>query len=52
MRPIRKSDIDYYNTPLMTKFVNDTGKLYNRYQTRLATNVQRRVAKTIKKMRA
>ena len=52
MRPIRKSDIDYYNTPLMTKFLNDTGKLYNRYQTRLATNVQRKVAKTIKKMRS
>jgi len=38
-RPIRKSDIDYFNTPLMTKFVNDVGKLYNRYQTRLESNV-------------
>lgn len=52
MRPIRKKDIDYYNTPLMTKFMTDTGKLYNRYQTRLATNVQRRVSKTVKKMRS
>jgi len=52
MRPIRKKDIDYFNTPMMTKFLNDTGKLYNRYQTRLETSVQRRVAKTIKKMRA
>jgi len=52
MRPIRKKDIDYFNTPMMTKFLNDTGKLYNRYQTRLETSVQRKVAKTIKKMRA
>ena len=31
MRPLTKKDIDYYNTPLMTKFMNDTGKLLNRY---------------------
>jgi len=51
MRRIRKKDIDYKNTPMMVKFLNDIGKLYNRFQTRLDTPVQRKVAKTIKKMR-
>lgn len=52
MRPIRKKDIDFYNAPMMTKFLNDVGLLYNRYQTRLDTKVQRKVAKTVKKMRS
>lgn len=51
MRNISRDDINWKNTPLMTKFLNDTGKLYNRYQTRLPTNTQRKVAKTMKKMR-
>ena len=52
MRTVTKDDIDFKNMPLMVKFLNDTGKLYNRYQTRLESKVQRKVAKTIKKMRA
>jgi len=36
----------------MVNFLNDMGKLNNRYQTRLETNVQRKVSKVIKKMRA
>jgi ribosomal protein S18 len=52
MRKISKSDIDYKNLPMMVNFLNDVGKLNNRYQTRLETNVQRKVAKTVKKMRA
>ena len=51
MRTVTKKDIDFKNMPMMVKFLNDTGKLYNRYQTRLETNVQRKVARTIKKMR-
>jgi len=51
MRPIKKSDIDYKNLPFMVKFLNDVGKMYNRYQTRLESKVQRKVSKTIKKMR-
>ena len=31
MRTIEKKDIDWRNTPMMIKFLNDTGKLYNRY---------------------
>ena len=52
MRKISKSDIDSKNLPMMVNFLNDVGKLNNRYQTRLETNVQRKVAKTVKKMRA
>ena len=35
----------------MTKFLNENGKLFNRYQSRLRTVVHRRVAHTVKKMR-
>lgn len=52
MRKIDKKDIDYKNLPMMTKFLNDIGKLKNRYQTRLDSPVQRKVSRTIKKMRA
>lgn len=31
MRPLRKKDIDPYNTPMIAKFMNDVGRLYNRY---------------------
>ena len=31
MRNISKKDIDWKNTPFMIKFLNGTGKLYNRY---------------------
>ena len=51
MRTISKKDIDWRNTPMMIKFMNDTGKLFNRYQSRLPTSTHRKVAKTIKKMR-
>jgi ribosomal protein S18 len=39
MRTTQKKDIDYKNMPMMVKFLNDTGKLYNRYQTRLESRV-------------
>ena len=52
MRSLSKKDVrDWRNTPLLTKFLNPTGRLYNRYQSRLPTNIQRKVATTIKKMR-
>jgi len=35
----------------MCKFLNESGKLYNRFQTRLPSSVHRKVAKTVKKMR-
>lgn len=39
MRSVEREDIEWRNATLVTKFLNDQGKLYNRYQTRLATNV-------------
>lgn len=40
------------NLPMMTKFLNDIGKIQNRYQTRLESPVQRRASRVIKKMRS
>ena len=51
MRSIDKKDLDWKNTPLITKFVNESGKLFNRYQSRLPTTVHRKIAFTVKKMR-
>ena len=51
MRSIKKKDLDWKNTAFMVKFLNPAGKIYNRYQSRLPTPVQRKVAKTVKKMR-
>ncbi|CDW82874.1 30s ribosomal protein s18 [Stylonychia lemnae] len=51
MRNLRKKDIDWKDTPLLVKFLNSTGKIMNRFQTRLKTSVQRKLAKTIKKIR-
>lgn len=51
MRNLRKKDIDWKDTTLLCKFMNDTGKIYNRYQTRLRAKVQIAMAKTIKKVR-
>ena len=31
MRTIEKKDIEWKNTPFITKFLNDSGKLFNRY---------------------
>lgn len=51
MRSLQSKDIDWRDTALLTKFMNDTGKIYNRFQSRLKTTVQRKMAKTIKKVR-
>ena len=39
MRTLRKKDIDWKNTPLLCKFMNDSGKIMNKYQTRLRAGV-------------
>lgn len=51
MRRIRKDDINWKDTAFLTKFMNETGKILNKYQSRLPTGVHRKVAKTIKKVR-
>lgn len=51
MRRIRKDDINWRDTAFLSKFMNETGKILNKYQSRLPTNVHRKVAKTIKHVR-
>lgn len=51
MRSVTKEEIEWRNLAFITKFVNSSGKLYNRYQSRLDTSVHRKVAKTVKKIR-
>ena len=51
IRNIKKRDITWKNIPLLTKFLNECGQIMNRFQTRLPTSVQRKVAKTIKHVR-
>jgi ribosomal protein S18 len=51
MRRLRKSDLNWRDTNLLCKFMNDTGKILNKYQTRLPTNVQKKVARLIKRVR-
>lgn len=51
MRKINKTDITWRDTAFLSKFMNETGKIMNKYQTRLPTAVHRKVAKTIKRVR-
>lgn len=51
MRSVKKDEIEWRNIPFLVKFINDSGKLLNRYQTRMETSVQRKLARTIKKIR-
>jgi len=51
MRKLSKDDITWRNTALLCKFMNENGKIINKYQSRLETSVHRKVAKTIKKVR-
>ena len=51
MRKIDKDDINWKDTAFLSKFMNDTGKILNKYQSRLPTSTHRKVAKTIKKVR-
>lgn len=51
IRTVRKKDVTWKNLPFLVKFLNEAGKLMNRYQTRLPTNVHRRLAKSVKHAR-
>lgn len=51
IKSIKKSDIDWKNLPLLIKFLNEGGKLMNRYQTRLPTGVHKKLARTVKHVR-
>jgi ribosomal protein S18 len=51
MRRIRKDDINWRDTAFLAKFMNETGKILNKYQTRLPSGVHRKLARTIKHVR-
>jgi small subunit ribosomal protein S18 len=51
IKTITRKDIHWKNLPLLLRFLNDAGKLMNRYQTRLPYPVQRKLAKTVKHAR-
>ena len=51
MRKVNKVDINWRDTAFLSKFMNDTGKILNKYQSRLPTSVHRKVAKTITQVR-
>lgn len=51
MRKIDKDAITWRDTAFLSKFMNDTGKILNKYQSRLPTSTHRKVAKTIKHVR-
>ena len=48
---VNKDDIHWKNLPLLIRFINEAGKLMNRYQTRLPTKVHRKLVKTVKHAR-
>ena len=51
IKTLRKKDINWKNLPFLVKFLNEAGKLMNKYQTRLPTNIHRRLAKSVKHAR-
>jgi len=51
MRKVSKDDITWRDTAFLSKFMNETGKILNKYQSRLPTATHRKVAKTIKHVR-
>jgi ribosomal protein S18 len=51
IRTIKKSDIEWRNLPLLCRFLNEGGKLMNKYQTRLPTAIHRKLARTVKHAR-
>lgn len=51
-RQIRRSDIDWKDQELVVRFLNQSGKILNRFQTRLPNSVQRKLARTVKHMKS
>ncbi len=48
---IRLEDIDYKNVEVLSRFVDNFGRIYNRRKTRVSAKMQRRVTKAIKRAR-
>lgn len=48
---IRMEDINYKNVEVLSRFVDNFGRIYNRRKTRVSAKMQRRVTKAIKRAR-
>jgi ribosomal protein S18 len=51
IKTLQKKDIHWKNLPLLARFLNEGGKMMNRYQTRLPGNIHKKLTKTIKHAR-
>lgn len=51
MRKVDKKDVTWRDTAFLTKFMNETGKIINKYQSRLPSSTHRKVARSIKRLR-
>jgi ribosomal protein S18 len=51
IRTIKKKDVTWKNLPFLVKFINEAGKLMNKYQTRLPTSIHRRLSRSVKHAR-
>ncbi len=48
---VRLEDIDYKNVEILSRFVDNFGRIYNRRKTRVSAKMQRRVTRAIKRAR-
>lgn len=51
LRSVKTSDINWKNTPLLCKFLNEGGKILNRKQTRLPGRKQKKLSRAVKQAR-
>jgi ribosomal protein S18 len=51
IKTIQKKDIHWKNLPLLARFMNEGGKMMNRYQTRLPGDIHKKLSKVIKHAR-
>jgi ribosomal protein S18 len=51
IKTIQKKDIHWKNLPLLARFLNEGGKMMNKYQTRLPGDIHKKLSKVIKQAR-
>ncbi len=48
LKKVSRRELNWRNLKLITKFVNPSGRIYNRYQTCLETQMQKRLVRVVK----
>ena len=51
IKTIQKKDIHWKNLPLLARFLNEGGKMMNKYQTRLPGDIHKKLSRVIKHAR-